>query len=315
MKKITAVSPVNIALIKYWGKSDKIRVTPYNSSISMTLDNLYTKTSIEESTCGYSFYLNGKKASIEDEKKVYDFLKNFVTPREIDKVIVRSTNYVPTAAGVASSSSGFSALALCANEYFDKKYDINKLTEITRLGSGSACRSLLGGFVAWDNKNRVYQLKSKYKDFVLITVIVDESIKEISSRVAMELSVQTANNYQDFVNEGNTLFVEMINALENGDIKKVGELTKTSFLSLHRVMEQSIPKIVYIKEGSKRVLKLVEELFSQGIYIYPTMDAGPNVKILSNENDYQKIIKKLEENGFINYYISRLGAGARIIYE
>lgn len=315
MRKTIAVSPVNIALIKYWGKSDKINITPYNSSISMTLDNLYTKTSIEKSDQGFNFFLNDMEASQKDKNKVYQFLSNFAKNSDIDKVIIRSKNYVPTSAGLASSSSGYSALALCANEYFKSGYSLDELIKITRLGSGSACRSFMGGFVAWDKNNNVFKLNNKYKSFVLISVVISKQEKSISSRDAMDITVNTAYNYLKFVEEGNIMFEEMIRALNDGDIIKVGELTQKSFESLHQIMEESNPKIIYMNDESKKVLKIAKNLFDLGIYVYPTMDAGANVKLLTNEDNYLKIIKSLEENGYLDYYISRLGDGAKIIYE
>ena len=315
MKKVTAIAPVNIALIKYWGKSNTVDITPYNSSVSMTLDNLYTKTTIEESNNGFNFYLNDIEADDIEKKKVYKFIKNFASDEEINKVVVKSTNYVSTAAGVASSSSGFSALATSCNAYFNSKFNQDELIKVTRLGSGSACRSFHGGFVAWENNNKVYRLNNSYNSFVLITVILSKTKKQISSREAMEITVKTSPNYNKFVEEGNIMFGEMVKALSCGDIKKVGELTFRSFISLHKVMEEATPKIIYLNEDSKKVLELAKKLLESGIYVYPTMDAGANVKLLSNEEDYQNIIKKLEENGYFDYYISRLGKGARIIDE
>lgn len=313
MKKVTAKAPVNIALIKYWGKADEEKVIPYNSSISISLDNLYTITTIEESDEGFEFFLNDTLASEVDSNKVFKFLKNFAKDKDLEKVRVISKNYVPTAAGLASSASAFAALSLAANSFFETNYDFDKLCAVTRLGSGSACRSLLGGFVAWETNGKVYSLESKYKDFVIISVIIDSNKKEISSRDAMRISVATSPMYNNYVEDSKVDFENFKKALEENDLKQIGELTRKSFVMLHTVMAVSTPSIVYMKDKSIDVLSLVQELESQGIYAYPTMDAGANVKILTTESDYEKIISKLEENGFKEYFVSRLGEGAKVI--
>lgn len=315
MKKVIAKAPVNIALIKYWGKEDEKKVIPFNSSLSFTLDNLYTMTTIEKSNSGFSFSLNNDIITGNEAKKVYDFLKHFARPLEIEKVRVVSKNHVPTAAGLASSSSAFSALSLVANTYFNTNLDFNKLSEVTRKGSGSACRSLLGGFVAWDKSGKVYEVYSKYKDFVLISVIINPERKKISSSKAMAESAKTSPLFRYFVEESNKDFENLKIALESGDLNTIGKLTEKSFLMLHGVMMATNPPVLYMNELSIKVIELIKSLRENNLYAYPTMDAGSNVKILTIESSYLEVIKSLEANGFKNYYISRLGDGAKIIYE
>lgn len=315
MKKVTAKAPINIALIKYWGKEDELKVIPYNSSLSLTLDNLYTVTTIEESTSGFSFTLNNKVVDGKELKRVYEFLKLFASIEELEKIKVSSTNYVPTGAGLASSASAFAALSIAANKYFNTNYVFDKLSSITRLGSGSACRSLLGGFVAWEKSGMVYQVNSKVNDFVMISVIVDSNKKEISSRNAMAISIKTSPLYKMFVDEANDDFSKLKLALELGNLKEIGKLTKNSALMMHAVMASTNPPIEYLKEKSYEIIDLCDELLELGLYCYPTMDAGANVKILTNEKDFKKIIQMLEKKGFIDYYISRPGEGALIIDE
>ena len=315
MKKVTAKAPINIALIKYWGKEDELNVIPYSSSLSLTLDNLYTITSIEESTNGFAFILNDELIEGKERSKVYEFLKLFAKNEGIEKVKVISTNYVPTGAGLASSASAFAALSLAANSYFKTNYDFDKLCNITRLGSGSACRSLLGGFVAWEKEGKVYKVESKVNDFVMIFVIVDSNKKQISSRDAMANSVKTSPIYKEFVAEGNRDFLKMKTAIEVGDLKKIGELTKNSAFMMHAVIASTDPPINYLQEKSFEIINLCDVMLEEDLYCYPTMDAGANVKILTTEKDYKRIIQMLEKKGFLNYYISRPGEGAIIIDE
>lgn len=315
MKKVTAKAPVNIALIKYWGKKNIEDIVPYNASISISLDNLYTITTLEESRTGFEFHLDGKLVTGSESDKVYDFLKYFSDETKISNLKVNSTNYVPTAAGLASSASGFAALSLAANSYFETNYDFKELAKITRKGSGSACRSLLGNIVAWENSGEVYNITSPIRDFVMISVLIDKSKKNISSRQAMALSAENSPLYREYVVESAKDFIEMKKALESGDYKLIGKLTKKSSLMMHGIMLSTYPPILYMDKTSIFIYNLMEELSKQGIYANPTMDAGPNVKILTTEKDYKKVIDSLESNGFMDYYISRLGEGARLIEE
>lgn len=315
MKKVTAKAPVNIALIKYWGKEDEEKVIPFNSSLSLTLDNLYTITIIEESNSGFSFTLNNEIITGNEAEKVCKFLKHFASPQEIDKVRVVSENHVPTAAGLASSASAFSALSIASNTYFNTNLSFKQLCEVTRKGSGSACRSLLGGFVAWDKSGEVYEVYSKYKDFILISVIVNPDRKKISSSKAMAATVKTSPLYRYFVEENSKAFEALKIALESGNLKEIGSLTEKSFLMLHGVMMATNPPVLYMNELSIKVIEIIKRLRENNLYAYPTMDAGSNVKILTTESDHLEVIKSLEANGFNNYYISRLGDGAKIIYE
>lgn len=172
---ITAVSPINIALIKYWGKCDETEIIPINSSLSLTLntDDLCstTKVSLGGNFEKSELILNGKSEGFSARiQRMLDFLTDSIPEEgtkawdkakgeEITiskedllkmKVYVESNNNFPTASGVASSSSGLSCLALCLNKVYGCQMDLGECSRLARLGSGSACRSLYGGFVIWD---------------------------------------------------------------------------------------------------------------------------------------------------------------------
>lgn len=312
--KVTAKAPVNIALIKYWGKFDEENVIPYNSSISISLDNLYTITTISDAD-KFKVTLNGEKLIEKEEEKVYNFLKHFASIDQINKVSIDSINYVPTAAGLSSSSSAFASIAFAANAFFKKNLNLTELTQITRLGSGSACRSIYGGFVAWEKDGKVYEINSKFTDIVLISVIINSQKKAISSREAMKRTAKTSPLYKYFVIESNNDFYLMKDALINGDLELVGSLAMKSFLMMHGVMLSSNPPILYINDLSINVIELVKKMQQDDIYAYPTMDAGCNVKVITKEDSYLKVMEILKINGFTNLIVSRLGKGAMIIDE
>src|SRR5699024_7284824 len=150
--KATAKAHTNIALIKYWGKRNEILKLPMNNSLSLTLDDLYTKTTVEFQSDleNDTFYLNGNVKQGTSLQRVKDFLH--LIRRASGKneyALVQSENKVPTAAGFASSASGFAALAAAATKAVGMDLNDKDLSRLTRQGSGSACRSIYGGFVEW----------------------------------------------------------------------------------------------------------------------------------------------------------------------
>lgn len=313
MKKVTAKASVNIALIKYWGKENDEEVVPYNSSLSMTLDNLYTITTIIQSNEDFSFYLNGKKQETTELEKVKSFLKLFTSEVNLKNVKVISQNFVPTAAGLASSASGFAALAVAANKYFETNYCFDKLAYITRKGSGSACRSLLGGFVAWEKDGTIYNLELPKNKLLMVSVIIEEGKKVISSRDAMKLTVNTSPLYKTWIREANNDFKKMKEAFIVEDYKQIGVLTEKSAKLMHATMLVSDPPILYMKEQSFNLWQLISSLRNKGIYAYATMDAGSNVKVLTTKDDLENLEFALKQNNFSNYIISGVGEGACII--
>ena len=149
MKQVTAKAPINIALVKYWGKRDEQEVLPNNPSVSLSLNLYHTITTLKETeNKEVSFQIN-EHADEEIKKRALDFLRHFNHGEIPSYLSIDTINTGPTAAGLASSASGFAALAMAANEYFGCRYDFQTLASITRKGSGSAVRSLLGNCVAW----------------------------------------------------------------------------------------------------------------------------------------------------------------------
>lgn len=148
--KNTVRAHTNIALIKYWGKADPILRLPLMSSLSMTLDAFYTDTSIEKTDGENAFYLNNVKQEGKAQERVFAYLEKLKEKFNCnDKLIVKSINHVPTSAGLASSSSAFAALAAAFCKLYDLDVDKTELSRLARIGSGSASRSIFGGFAIW----------------------------------------------------------------------------------------------------------------------------------------------------------------------
>lgn len=313
--KVTAKAPINIALIKYWGKEDEKNVVPYNDSISLTLDCYYTETSISSSDRPFQMVLNGVVASMEDHIHIESFLNHFEGFKENSNILIESKNTGPTAAGLASSASGFAALSVAANRYFKNNRSAEELASITKLGSGSASRSLLGGFVQWHRLSTIEQIESPLQDVKMIIVLIDTNKKEIASKVAMKKTVETSPLYPIWIRKSREAAILMREALEKGDFQKVGQLTEESALLMHATMYASTPAISYIQDASWDVWNLVHELRKQQVPAFCTMDAGPNVKIITRDAYLKTIIEQLKIYGFLDFVVSGIGKKAEVVDE
>lgn len=283
-----SIAYMNIALIKYWGKKE---YTPYLiplvPSISILSSKLYTKTSIEESKEDI-FILNNK---VQNEKKIFEYIDKIIPNRPKLKVI--STNNMPTAAGLASSASGYAALISEINRYFKLNYSTEKLAKLASMGSGSAGRSFYK-LSAFDTKGDIYPLSTNL-DIRMSAVIISRDKKKISSREAMEISLKTSSLIEEWKIKNLEYFEAMKIALRDDDFKKVGELTELSTDFMHKTMTSSKPSFTYLTEESIEVIEYIKSLRSKGFSVYYTTDAGPNVKFFYLANDEKKIKKIMLE--------------------
>src|SRR5699024_7659168 len=207
----TAKAHTNIALMKDWGKRDDSLILPMNSSLSLTLDGFYTTTTVtfREELSQDAFFLNEHPVTGEQYRRVSTFLdviRNETAATDW-AAEVRSINHVPTAAGFASSASGFAALAAAATRALDVSMSAQALSGLTRQGSGSACRSIYGGFVEWQKGNKAdgsdsYAVQVQPEgdwDVRVAAVVLSDTVKSTSSREGMKRTVATSPFYSGWV--------------------------------------------------------------------------------------------------------------------
>ena len=296
-KRVTSRAPINIALIKYWGKKDEEAVLPYQPSISLSLDCFETETTIEHTTMPFEFYINGQKDD-DMEEKVSKFLTYF-TKETLDGIKVHTKNSGPTAAGLASSASGYAALAVAANTFFETNYSIDELAEITRKGSGSAIRSLLPRCVKWHVDGSISSIQWSFDDAKMGIIIISDKKKAISSREAMKLSIQTSPMYADWVKQSfiDAELFETHN--QNNDFSQLGQLIEKNALMMHRVCETTVPEIRFLTDESYALIGHIQKQRQNNLYeAYVTMDAGPNVKVLCQKDMMSAIDKDLTSIGY-----------------
>ncbi len=319
--KATARANTNIALIKYWGKRDEKLFLPMNSSLSITLDRFYTTTTVEfkEELKEDSLILNNNPGSYEDRKKVSYFINKIrdIAGIELYASII-SENNVPTAAGFASSASGFAALAAAATKALGLDLMEEELSVIARQGSGSACRSIYGGYVEWDMGKKVdgsdsvarQILGEKEWKLTILSAIVAKGIKKVSSREGMKRTVETSPFYKGWLSTVSNDLDEAKIAIKERDFQRLGEVMEANGLKMHATMLGAKPPILYWESGTMEVMNCITKLRQSGIPAYFTIDAGANVKILSLPK-YEEEIKKalMEQKGVLQVITCYPGQG------
>ncbi|VWL85705.1 diphosphomevalonate decarboxylase [Oceanivirga miroungae] len=289
---MSSIAYMNIAIVKYWCKD---KFTPYLiplvPSISLLSTKLYTKTEIKESGKDL-FYLNDILQDEKETNKVFTFVDKVVKNRN-KKICINTYNNMPTAAGLASSSSGYMALSIELNKFFNLDLEDNMLCKIASIGSGSASRSLYP-IALFDKNGEIEKLESNIQ-FSMIAVIVNANRKKISSRAAMQISKDTSKLLDVWI-EKNTEYADIMKrALKENDFNKVGIIMEKSTNLMHEVMKSSTPSIDYFMPLSYEIIEFVKKLRLDGINIYYTMDAGANVKVLFEKKDEVKIKKIFNE--------------------
>lgn len=298
MDRSIVKSYANIAIIKYWGKKDPIKMIPATSSISLTLENLFTETEISfitreeaiEKTGQASdlLYINGELQNEEQIKKIAKVVNLFRDDRS-QLVKIDTTNNMPTEAGLSSSSSGLSAAIKACNKLFDKNLSREELAQISKFASGSSSRSFFGPVGMWDkDTGEVSEVKTDLK-LAMIVLVLNEEKKIISSRKGMALCMETSTSFDEWIRQSEIDFENMKRYLSEGDFSKVGELTEENALRMHETTKNANPPFTYLTEKSFDAMEYVRELRKQGERCYFTMDAGPNVKVLCLEEDFERL--------------------------
>ncbi|EGP4891260.1 diphosphomevalonate decarboxylase [Enterococcus faecium] len=306
MFKGKARAYTNIALIKYWGKKNEELILPMNNSLSLTLDAFYTETEVifSDSYMVDEFYLDGTLQDEKATKKVSQFLDLFRKEAGLSlKASVISQNFVPTAAGLASSASGLAALAGACNTALKLGLDDLSLSRFARRGSGSACRSIFGGFVEWEKGHDDLSSYAKpvpsdsfEDDLAMVFVLINDQKKEVSSRNGMRRTVETSSFYQGWLDSVEGDLYQLKQAIKTKDFQLLGETMERNGLKMHGTTLAAQPPFTYWSPDSLKAMDAVRQLRKQGIPCYFTMDAGPNVKVLvenSHLSEVQETFTKL----------------------
>lgn len=322
--QVSARAHTNIALIKYWGKADPDLIIPANSSISMTLDQFYTDTSVEftPDLRADSFSLDGEEQSGPALAKITKFMDLIRSRAGItSKARIQSVNHVPTAAGLASSASAYAALALAATRAAGLKLDHKELSRIARRGSGSASRSVDGGFVIWhrgdsDASSFAEPLPvAPALNLRMLAVVLDHAPKKISSRHGMADMVATSPFFPAWAQSSEQAAGQMQAALLAGDFARIGALAERNALMMHATNMAADPPFTYFSPETLAVLEEVHALRAQGVPVYATIDAGPNVKLICPAAWAAKLADEFARKSGKRVVTCAPGPAARILTE
>ncbi len=296
LKKVRAYP--NIALIKYWGKFDNENHLPYNSSLSISVDTIYTETESEIIEGKNDiFYLNDVLQSGKESEKMISYLNKVRKLYNLDKKLkIKTKNFFPTAAGLASSASGYAALAKSIDIAYNLNLDDSSLSKLARIGSVSAARSIYGDFVYLEKKSEEAKYFANADDYSVIFIIINSEKKEISSRLAMKNTVETSSYYKAWLDNTKIEFEEMKKAILYKDFTKIGLLTESSCLKMHATMLASNPPFTYLKGKTLETIDLIRKIRKDGFEAYFTIDAGSNVKVLCKRSEVNKIYQLLKNN-------------------
>jgi diphosphomevalonate decarboxylase len=318
---VTAIAHPNIALVKYWGKADVARNLPAVGSISITLDTLVTTTRVRFDAGGDSdeLSLDGKQASDERTARARTCLDLFRRFRpELPAVVVESENSFPTAAGLASSASGFAALVTAVNAGLESPLGEDRLAEIARACSGSSPRSLYGGFVelalAGDSTTVRPILDRREWPLEVLIAVTSKAAKKVGSTDGMELTRTTSAFYDSWVSSSPDDLAVARDAIAARDFEALAAVGEVSCLRMHAVAMAARPGLIYWNGTTVECLHRVRELREQGTPVFFTIDAGPQLKAVCEANSTARVAGALAEiPGVVEVIRCGLGDGARVV--
>jgi len=323
--KSTAVACANQGLIKYWGCKDRKLRLPWNDSISVCLDKLTTTTTVESSR-KYDrdmVIIDGSEPIGKSYDRVIeqlDRIRRIAKSHERAKVI--SKNSFPPASGLASSASGFAALTLAGTDAFGLSLKDKELSILARLASGSASRSIPGGFSEWfagarsEDSYAVCLATSEDIDMKTLVVIVGLTQKKISSTEAMDVTVKTSPFFSSRLAYLRDALPKMKEAIKNRSINDIARLAEIDSLNMASCCFTSDPPIIYWLPSTLAVMNSVVEMRENGADCHYSMDAGGNV-FINTTSEYIKEVNKTIKRmlGVIETMECKVGGKAKLLPE
>ncbi len=296
-QKASAIACANIAFIKYWGNRDAVHRVPLNDSISMNLDHATTVTTVEFDPLlpDDLAVLGDQEASGTARQRVVEHLDRVRKLANLEtQAHVVSRNNFPTGAGIASSASGFAALSLAAARAAGLELSERELSRLARHAPGSACRSIPGGFVEWiagsrdDDSYAVSIAPPEHWDLRDVIAVVSTEEKQVGSTGGHALA-STSPFLAQRLSELPARFHLVRRAVLGKDLALLGPALEQDALELHFIAMTSTPPIYYWSPGMVRVIQAVQRWRADGLAVYFTLDAGPNVHLICEAKDADQV--------------------------
>ncbi len=314
----SAQAQPNIALIKYWGKRDIEQNLPAVSSLSITLDSLWTKMSVEFSDALPADNLTVNAATDEKMLPRISACLDLVAGTDRPRASIDSESNFPIAAGLASSASAFAALVVAASEVAGQDNDILSLARMAGAISGSAARSLFGGFVelqAGESNIDVETIVDAGEwPLTVVIAITEESAKPVSSGEAMIRSATSSPFYSSWIEQQPAELATAREAVLRKDFAQLAAVAEHNCLKMHSVMWGSRPPIVYWNSATLSCMEAVRRMQDDGHAVFFTIDAGPQLKAICLPDEADLVRSALDAcSGVVRTMASGLGAGARLL--
>lgn len=323
MPEIIAKACANVALVKYWGKRAGELNLPYTGSISVTLDGLWTTASVTRQPGNRPDRIDsrGQDLSARPELSSFVELVRAMAPNPSPVQISLESNF-PVAAGLASSASTFAALTLALCAAFDLKLTEQQLTILARRGSGSAARSLSGGFVEWfagensDGSDSFAEQLSPADAWPLgiVAVITDIGPKRVASRLGMQHVATTSPFFPAWLDSHEADLLAVRQGILDKDLAQVGSVAEHNCLKMHAVSMAARPPLIYWNPVTLAVLERIRGLRDEGVEAFFTIDAGPQVKVLCQMDQRAYVAQQLSQvAGVQRTLLSQPGPRAQLL--
>jgi diphosphomevalonate decarboxylase len=280
-----AFAPSNIALAKYWGKRDTILNLPMNSSLSISLGHKgATAITKKNDQPKHQLFINKKSIDpfSKHGKRLINYLNLFPDYYQLELNV-----NIPFAAGLASSACVFAAIILSLNQLYEWDLTSQELSILARLGSGSASRSIQSGFMLWKRGNQDNGMDSfgsviqeTWSELCVGLCVVDSKEKLVSSRQGMQRTVDTSPLYSAWPSSANDAVINLQRAISVHDFSLLGKTAEQNALAMHATMLSAWPPLLYSTEQTIQCMQKIWDLRHQGLELYFTQDAGPNLKLL-----------------------------------
>ena len=285
--KATAEAYANIALVKYWGKRNEELILPESASLSLSLDKLRTVTTVELGVEADSFELDGAPQAPERVRAVLD------AAGIRQKARVVSRNEFPTGAGLASSASGFAALVLAACDAAGQKRTVESLSALARIGSGSASRSVPGGWAVWTYEAARQVFPPAHWNVRMVVAVCARGPKAVGSRDGMRASRETSPFHAAWIEQCRRDLPSALRSVATRDLAGLGTLAETNAMRMHADALAAVPPLIYWEPPTVGCLHAVRRLRERGVKAWATIDAGPHVVALCAEADAAEVERDL----------------------
>lgn len=323
--KATATAHPNIALVKYWGKRSEKLILPHQSSLSVTLGPLAVTTSVEflDERGEDTVEIGGARAQGSERQRVVEVLKlvRRASKKRLGRAVMVSHGDFPASAGLASSAAAFAALSVAARAAAGLERDEKAESILARQGSGSACRSIAGGFVRWNRGRRADGADSwgeqlfdegHWPALRLLVGMVSREEKEVKSRDGMRSTVETSPYYAAWAKDAEREVKEIVRFIKRRDLEAVGEIAERNAWRMHASALGANPPLCYLKPQTLAVIEACRLLRRDGVGAWFTLDAGPNPVLLTTEKDADQVAAMVRAQGAADVVHCRPGGDAEL---